>query len=67
VGDISDKLKEEVEKWRNSKRERPTHIEVPGPRQESVWGYPRPPRVESIERRIRVEFGGVVVAETARA
>ncbi len=67
MGDISDKLKEEVEKWRNFKRERPTHIEIPGPGQESVWDYPRPPRVEPVDRRIRVEFGGVVVAETTRA
>ena len=34
---------------------------------ESVWDYPRPPRVEPSTRRVRVEAGGVVIAETARA
>jgi uncharacterized protein (DUF427 family) len=36
----------------------------PGPGQESVWDYPRPPRVEDSARHIRVLFSGVVIAET---
>lgn len=39
----------------------------PGPGQESVWDYPRPPRVEDSTRHIRVVFNGVTVAETRRA
>jgi len=39
----------------------------PGPGQESVWDYPRPPRVEPTSRHLVVEFGGLVVAETRRA
>lgn len=39
----------------------------PGPGQESVWGYPRPPRVEETSRHIRVVFNDVTVAETHRA
>jgi uncharacterized protein (DUF427 family) len=39
------------------------HIE-PGPGQESVWDYPRPPRVEETSRHIRVVFNGNVIAET---
>ena len=34
---------------------------------ESVWGYPRPPRVAASTRRIRVVLGDVSVADTARA
>lgn len=34
---------------------------------ESVWDYPRPPRVEASTRRIRVVFNDVVVADTTRA
>jgi uncharacterized protein (DUF427 family) len=34
---------------------------------ESVWDYPRPPRVEASTRRVRVEFGGEVIADTTRA
>ena len=46
----------------------PRRIE-PGPGQESVWDYPRPPRVEGCGcgRRLRVVFNGCVVAETTRA
>lgn len=29
-----------------------------------MWDYPRPPRLEPTERRLRVELGGVVVADT---
>lgn len=45
---------------------RPMRIE-PGPGQESVWDYPRPPRVEPSRRRVRVVFNGEVVADTRRA
>jgi uncharacterized protein (DUF427 family) len=34
---------------------------------ESVWEYPRPPRVEPTARAVRVVFNGVTVAETTRA
>jgi uncharacterized protein (DUF427 family) len=39
----------------------------PAPGQESVWDYPRPPRVEDSEKHIRVVFAGVVIADTRRA
>lgn len=45
----------------------PTNRMPPGPGQESVWDYPRPPRVESTAKRIRVMFNGVTVADTTRA
>lgn len=34
---------------------------------ESVWDYPRPPRVEPGARRVRVVLGGVVVADSRSA
>ena len=34
---------------------------------ESVWNYPRPPRVEPSARRIRVIVDGTVVADSTRA
>jgi uncharacterized protein (DUF427 family) len=40
---------------------------TPGAGQESVWDYPRPPRVEDSSKHVRVIFNGVVVAETGRA
>ncbi len=34
---------------------------------ESVWDYPRPPRVEPSTRRLRVMLGGALIAETSRS
>ena len=42
------------------------HPDPPGPGQESVWDYPRPPLLESTTARIEVEHGGRVVARTTR-
>jgi uncharacterized protein (DUF427 family) len=39
----------------------------PGPGQESVWDYPRPPRVERSGQRVVVRLGGTVVADTREA
>ncbi len=39
----------------------------PGPGQESVWDYPRPPRWESVCQRIRVLWADHVVADSLRA
>lgn len=40
---------------------------APGPGQESVWEYPRPPRIEATARLIRVELCGVIIATSTRA
>jgi uncharacterized protein (DUF427 family) len=39
----------------------------PGPGQESVWAYPRPPRVEPTSERVVIRFAGHVVADTTSA
>ena len=41
--------------------------ERPGPGQESVWDYPRPPRVERSAAEVVVVLGGVEVCRTTRA
>ena len=38
----------------------------PGPGQESVWDYPRPPRLEATGKRLVVEYEGLIVADTKR-
>ena len=46
---------------------RPTNVPAranPGPGQESVWDFPRPPRLELERRRLRVVLGGVTIADT---
>lgn len=39
----------------------------PAEGQESVWDYPRPPRVEPSTKRVQVIFNRVVIADTRRA
>ncbi len=40
--------------------------EPAGPGQESVWDYPRPPRLEPVPERLRVVFDGITIADTLR-
>lgn len=44
---------------------RPQRVE-PGPGQESVWDYPRPPALDLSDRHVVVRFGGQVIADTRR-
>lgn len=39
----------------------------PGPEQESVWAYPRPPRLEDTPKYIQIIFNDVAIADTRRA
>ncbi len=39
----------------------------PGPGQESVWDYPRPPRLEPSAELVEVELGSVVICSTRRS
>ncbi|MGH0028262.1 MAG: DUF427 domain-containing protein [Myxococcota bacterium] len=56
-----------VRRWKQSSPGRPAGAPVPGPGQESVWDYPRPPRVEPVAKRLRVELAGHVLADTREA
>lgn len=40
---------------------------VPGPGQESVWDYPRPPRLEDTTKHLQIVFAGITIADTRRA
>lgn len=37
-----------------------------GPGQESVWDYPRPPRLEPVPERLRIVFDGVTIADSVK-
>ena len=39
----------------------------PQPGQESVWDYPRPPRLEDTSKHIQITFNGVTIADTHQA
>ncbi|MBK4732226.1 DUF427 domain-containing protein [Oxynema sp. CENA135] len=45
---------------------RPQRI-PPGPGQESVWDYPRPPRIEPVSETLKVVLNGITIAETDRS
>ncbi|MBN1994098.1 MAG: DUF427 domain-containing protein [Anaerolineae bacterium] len=39
----------------------------PGPDQESVWDYPRPPQLEDTSKHIKIIFNGVLIADSHQA
>jgi uncharacterized protein (DUF427 family) len=39
----------------------------PKPGQESVWDYPRPPRLESCTKHLRIIFNGEIIVDTNRS
>jgi uncharacterized protein (DUF427 family) len=53
--------------WTNTGAKRPAFAETPGPGQESVWDYPRPPALVPDERRVIVRLGEIVIADTTSA
>lgn len=57
----------EVQGWRLKRRMRPSAIETAGPGQESVWDYPRPPRVEPVAALVEIDLDGAPVARSIRA
>jgi uncharacterized protein (DUF427 family) len=40
---------------------------IPGPGQESVWDYPRPPALRRCDRRVRIVLQGAILADTRGA
>ncbi len=50
--------------WSNRGQCRPAFAHVPGPGQESVWDYPRPPSIINDARYVTVHSGGLTIADT---
>lgn len=53
--------------WKYTGNERPTFAIEPGPDQESVWDYPRPPRLEKDDRLVAVCVDERVIAQSSRS
>ncbi len=53
--------------WEFTGKTRPGFAEEPGPGQESVWDYPRPPALVPCEDLVEVKAGDQVIASTIRA
>lgn len=52
--------------WRYRGQERPPGAFEPGPGQESVWDYPRPPAIVPDQRSVEVRLGALLVARSDR-
>jgi uncharacterized protein (DUF427 family) len=50
--------------WEYRGQRRPPFAENPGPGQESVWDYPRPPAIVVDERRVEVRLGDLIIADS---
>ena len=50
--------------WEFSGRQRPPFAETPAAGQESVWDYPRPPKLVADQRRVVVRFGEITIADS---
>lgn len=53
--------------WRFRGADRPSFAVEPGPGEESVWDYPRPPRIEPDARRVRVLVEGRPIVDSTEA
>ncbi len=54
------------EQWHWRGQARPAFAAVPGPGQQSVWDYPRPPRLAPDAREVVIRWGEVEVARSRR-
>jgi uncharacterized protein (DUF427 family) len=63
--DVPDWLSAAREHWVNRGVVRPAFAVVPGPGQESVWDYPRPPAIVADRRLVEVFAGAVRLASTS--
>jgi uncharacterized protein (DUF427 family) len=56
-----------IRMWQFTGKDRPSFAEVPGPGQESVWDYPRPPALVQSESLVEVINGPTPLASTRHA
>ncbi|MEP4147709.1 MAG: DUF427 domain-containing protein [Halioglobus sp.] len=52
--------------WKYIGKERPAFADQPGPGQESVWDYPRPPALVTSDALVQVFAGDLKIAESSR-
>ena len=57
-----DEIRRHRAKWAQAPR--PAAIEPVGPGEESVWDFPRPPRIETVSEPLKVLFADTTIAET---
>ena len=62
-----DDLERHRNAWTHRGTQRPDFAQTPGPGQESVWDYPRPPAIVPDTREVIVSLGGTRIARTTSA
>ncbi len=67
MADISDEIQALRDQWRWRGTARPPFAQTPGAGQESVWDYPRPPRLEPDAREVVIRWGAIEIARTTRS
>ncbi len=65
--DRPDALSDARSHWHWRGQARPAFAVAPAPGQQSVWDYPRPPRLERDPREVVIRWGDVEVARSTRA
>lgn len=53
--------------WNYRGQQRPDFAEEPGPDQESVWDYPRPPVPVKCDSLVEVKLGTLLIASTSKS
>lgn len=64
MSDIPDQIQQARSKWHYTGKLRPDFAIAPTTDQESVWDYPRPPKINPDKRHILVRYNNLVIAET---
>jgi uncharacterized protein (DUF427 family) len=59
-----DKFKSASGAWKHRGQIRPAEAVAPGPGQESVWDYPRPPVIMDDMRLVQIRLNDVLIAES---
>lgn len=69
MASLTDSIRAARDAWSLPHRPRPAPADIvtAGPGQQSVWDFPRPPRLEPWTTRVYVEFGGKIIADTRSA
>ena len=64
MSELTEAIKRSRAKWKYRGESRPDFAKVPGAGQESVWDYPRPPKIDPDKRTVLVKLYETVIAES---
>lgn len=67
MSELTEEIKRARSKWKYIGDVRPDFADIPGPGQESVWDYPRPPKIDPDKRTVLVRFDNTLIAESGNS